>query len=491
GDDNYPAAHHAENKGSAHVRDAYIHNLADRADLHLDVRRGEKAIVYLNGEYWGVYDLREIPDDHDYTDYYYGQGEYDIQYILTWGNTWVEYGGPQAMTQWNQLYNYIISPANNLADPTKYKYVTDRYDVTSLVDYVLVNAFTVCSDWLNYNTGWWRGLNPSGTHQKWGYILWDNDATFGHYINYTGIPNTSPSAKICDPESLTNWSDPEGHIKVLKRLRTNPDFNQYYLSRQADLLKTVFSCDTMLQDLDRVVATIEPEMQRHADRWSGTYAEWQENVEQLRTFISSRCATVRNTFDDCYNLTGPFATVIRTEPAGAGTVQANSLHYKQLPASTWYHGNLVTKLTALPDTSQYQFSHWESHHHSFLPDSTAASTSLKISKADTLTAVFRKKSSSGTSTPAAALSASLSAYPSLLGTDLNVLYTLPEATRVRIRLFNVLGQPVATLHQSGAATPAGDHLQRLSLTGVTLPPGTYFLHVETDYGTAVQKLVKT
>ena len=67
-------------------------------------------------------------------------------------------------------------------DPAVWDNITSKLDVKSLVDYVLVNSITVCSDWLNYNTGWWRGLDSSGTHKKWGYILWDNDATFGFMV---------------------------------------------------------------------------------------------------------------------------------------------------------------------------------------------------------------------------------------------------------------------------------------------------------------------
>ena len=50
------------------------------------------------------------------------------------------------------------------------------------MDYMIANLTCVSSDWLNYNTGWWRGLNDKGTHQKWGYIMWDNDATFDYYL---------------------------------------------------------------------------------------------------------------------------------------------------------------------------------------------------------------------------------------------------------------------------------------------------------------------
>lgn len=487
GDDNYPAAHRPQNEGSAHVRDAYIHNLADEGGLHLDVRRGEKAIVYLNGQYWGVYDLRENPDDHDFTDHYYGQGEYELQYILTWGQTWAEYGGNQAISQWKSLYNYINNNSNNLADPVKYKYVTDRYDVTSLVDYVVVNGFTVCSDWLNYNTGWWRGLNPAGGHQKWGYILWDNDATFGHYINYTGIPNTGPDAKPCDVEGLTGWSDPEGHIKVLNRLRKNPDFNQYYITRQADLLNTTFSCENMLDKLDGIVATIAPEMTRHAERWDGTYQEWEQNVARLRTFIAERCEYLNSGLKTCYNLTGPYPAVVQVEPPGAGSVQVNSLHHKQFPVVTTYYGGIDTKLVALPDTvAKYVFSHWAARKHSFGADSTSATALLKLTQGDTLTAVFKKQTSS-VAPDLGAPQAELMAYPSVFDTDFTVRYVLPGSSEVAIRLFDVAGAEVAHLRSATAA--AGEHVERFTF-GKKLPAGVYFLKLESAYGGATVKMVR-
>lgn len=129
--------------GCAHLRDAYVHNLAKRGGLNLDMRVSEKCVIYLNGQYWGVYDLREIPDDHDYTEYYYNQGKFDIQYVLTWGNTWAEYGGNQALDDWDDLRDYIL--ANNMAVQANYDFVDSQFDVKSLVDYVIVNSVSVCS----------------------------------------------------------------------------------------------------------------------------------------------------------------------------------------------------------------------------------------------------------------------------------------------------------------------------------------------------------
>ncbi|MFZ1693299.1 MAG: lamin tail domain-containing protein, partial [Flavobacteriales bacterium] len=91
----------------AHIRDQYVQALSDVGNLKLDERTYEPGIVYINGQYWGVYDIREKVDDHDFTSHYYGQSEYDVQFIKTWGGTWSEYGGPQAQTDWNALVAYI------------------------------------------------------------------------------------------------------------------------------------------------------------------------------------------------------------------------------------------------------------------------------------------------------------------------------------------------------------------------------------------------
>ena len=64
-----------------------------------------------------------------------------------------------------------------------------------------------------------EGYDPDGGALTWRYILWDNDATFGHYINYTGIPDDSDP---CDPFGL--YVDPNGHVDMVNALLENEDF---------------------------------------------------------------------------------------------------------------------------------------------------------------------------------------------------------------------------------------------------------------------------
>jgi len=182
GDDNYPGI-----DSSSHMRDMFIQTVAAKHGLNVDPRRAERCVVYVNGGFWGVYSIREKPTDHDYTNYYYDQDKFNIYYLMNWGYTWAEYGGQAAFDDWNALHDYAMT--NDMANPEHYQYVADRLDITSLVDYVLVNSYVVCTDWVTWNTAWWKGLSPDGGHKKWGYILWDEDAIFNHYINYTNIPD--------------------------------------------------------------------------------------------------------------------------------------------------------------------------------------------------------------------------------------------------------------------------------------------------------------
>lgn len=205
GDDNYPATQNGFlgpfHEGSTHVRDEFVHQIAQDGGMKVDVRAVERVVVFLNGEYWGVYGLRERPVDHDYVKEYYDHDKDEIQFLSTWGQTEAEYGGYQALYDWLQFREFILN--NDMGVEENYQYVKDNFQVQSLIDYMAVNLNTVAKDWLNYNTGWWRGLNPDGSHKKWGYIIWDMDATYGYYINYTYIPNESPTAEACDIDVIS------------------------------------------------------------------------------------------------------------------------------------------------------------------------------------------------------------------------------------------------------------------------------------------------
>lgn len=378
--DNYPF----EN-GGAHIRDPYVSTITQRGNLYLDARTYEPCVLYVNGQYWGLYDMREKVDDADFTDYYFNSDEKGVQMLKTWGGTWSEYGGAQAQTDWDNLMNYILT--NNMALQSNYNYVDSLYNTKSLVDYFILNSYVVCSDWLNWNTEWWRGINPNANKKKWRYCLWDEDATFGHYINYTGIPDQSAQADPCNPEQLGDMGG-QGHVPILNALINNATFRQYYVSRYADLSNTVFSCTNMQFVLDSLIALSAPEMPAQIARWGGTVAAWQANVLTLKNFIDDRCAAMSQGMIDCYTLTGPYNINFQVDPPNTGKIKVNSIWVPTYPWNAVYYGNIETILNADATAPGYTFDFWELVD-AVVPNITTDSVNTTFTGSQTVIAHFK------------------------------------------------------------------------------------------------------
>ena len=385
--DNYPFSN-----GGAHIRDSYVCELSLLGDLHLDERKTRNCIVYINGQYWGVYEIREKVDDTDYTKYYYDQSAGNVDFLKTWGGTWTEYAaapGFNPQTQWNTFVNFVTT--NNMATPANYDYVLTQFNTMSLIDYFILNGYTVCTDWLNWNTAWWKGTNPNGDAKRWRYALWDNDATFGHYVNYTGVPSTQPTADPCQIEGQGDVGG-QGHIPVLNALFDNPDFFADYIQRYAELSNTIFSCERMIEVLDSMVVVIEPEMTRHTQRWGGDFNSWNNNVQALRDFIQARCSNeIIGGIADCYDVV-PFNVTFQIDGVGNIVVGETQLSPYETPFSGTYFGDLEIDLEAIIDSVVgpcSSFQGWEILSGTgIIADPTAPITTLIVQSDVIIQAVF-------------------------------------------------------------------------------------------------------
>ena len=385
--DNYPFSN-----GGAHIRDSYVCELSLLGDLHVDERKTRSCIVYINGQYWGVYEIREKVDDTDYTDYYFDQPAGNVDFLKTWGGTWTEYAaapGFNPQTQWNTFVNFVTT--NNMATQANYDYVLTQFNTMSLIDYFILNGYTVCTDWLNWNTAWWKGTNPNGDAKRWRYALWDNDATFGHYINYTGVSSTQPTADPCQIENEGNIGG-QGHIPVLNSLFDNPDFFADYIQRYAELSNTIFSCERMIEVLDSMILVIEPEMPRQIQRWGGNINTWNNNVQDIRDFILARCNNeIIGGITDCYDVV-PYNVTFQIDGVGDIIVGETELSPYETPYSGTYFGDLEIDLEAIIDSVVgpcSSFQGWEIISGTgVIADPTAPITTLIVQSDVTVQAIF-------------------------------------------------------------------------------------------------------
>lgn len=490
GDDNYPANGDLNHEGSCHIRDEFVHTLAQKGGMKLDVRVVERVVVFLNGEYWGLYGLRERPADHDYTVEYYDQDKYNLHYLATWGNTWAEYGGAEAFADWTDFRDFVLN--SDMSIEENYEIVKSRFQVKSLCDYMIINLNTVASDWLNYNTGWWRGIDPKGDHKKWGYILWDNDATFDYYINYSGVPNTDPDAQPCDIDEISEYMDDffnnqdvGKHEKIFLKLQEeNDEFRQLYYSRQADLLNTVFSCDNMIATFDSMIATIEPEMPRQIARWGGSMEGWQENVDKMRGFITDRCTLIDDGMVDCFNLTGPYEMILRTEPENVGRIDFNTLKLTDFDYTGEYFGEMPNLIEAKSTDPNFVFDHWDSANDQLItPDSTMNEAKYWMKGPDTLIAVF--KSLSYVYESDFGFSAKL--FPTLVNNAFFVELKSDVAMDFGVSLINLQGSIMQSFEP--IYVQADENIRQQFILNSQIIPGMYIIQIANQQSAAHFKVI--
>ncbi len=380
GSDNYAGGPN----NSTHLRDVFAHTLAEKYNLDMDLRRWKPVLLFVNGRYWGVYDLRETVDN-DYFKFYYNKDKKKVDHLSYWGSLQIRQGSD---TGWNNLYNYIMT--NPMSVQANYDHVKSFLDVKSFIQYFIFNEYLVNHDWLNWNTMWWRGRGTAN-NIKWKYTLWDEDAICGlNNPNYTGVGTTGPTNDPCEPTTLFQ-NDPDiKHTDMLTKLFNSPEFKQTYKDEWIDMLNGPFECQNILNHFDSVVNVLSPEMNRQALRWAGTFADWQANCTAMRAWITQRCAVIGPALDTCLEL-NPVQLKLNVFPANAGNIKLNNVLKVPYVWSKTIQGDTTYTLKATSILGpNWTFDHWESQQvaNTFTPNMTTDSVLFGLYKKDSVIAYF-------------------------------------------------------------------------------------------------------
>jgi hypothetical protein len=374
-------------------RDALAQELSKHM-LH-DTQAYRPAVVFLNGEYWGLHNIRERFDTK-YLARVYGVDEADVDHIG------FPYGGPNAVAEegsaadFNALLGWLS--ANTLTDAAAYAYVTSRVDVANYADYMIANLFAVNRDWPGNNIEWWRVRTPDaspgapyGHDGRWRWLMFDADFAFAGWDNET--PDT-------DMWTWTTQSSGSGRVyesanRLFRKLLENAGFRAALLARYADQLNTAYLPRRTRGLAERFRDAIAPEMPRQIARWpkSGWNMQvWSNNVETMCVWMGQRHGYEWQRMMSRFGLTTSEVCVAVSD-AAAGRVRVNSVTVDGAtlgvadPAAPYpwrgkFFREIPVTLTALPRAG-FLFDRWAE------TGDTAATVTVSLAGASlTRTALF-------------------------------------------------------------------------------------------------------
>jgi len=246
------------------LRDAYMTRIVEGYTA-LDIMAVRFCAVYVNGAYYGLYEIRENADE-TYMAAHHGADPDQVDIIK--GNNIVREGDNR---NYQALLKYVRE--HDLRNPEAYAKVLGWIDEESLMDFVIVQSFYNNAD--SGNKKFWRPRTEDG---QWRWILFDLDwGLFPGTYTWNML-----SGDLLDPAG--HGSDNIFSTLLQVRLLENPDFREAFLQRYAWYLNEVFRPDRMVGILDGMAAEIRSEMPRQIARWGrpGSVEAWEKNVATLR-----------------------------------------------------------------------------------------------------------------------------------------------------------------------------------------------------------------
>ena len=343
------------------LRDAMMQRLF-RPLARTDTQDHAPAVVYVNGEYWGVQNIRE-----HYSRYLlarkYGVNPDALDLVKA-------IAGSEAMeidegddADYKEVLGYVKT--NDLSQAEHMAWVERRMDLENLIDHYACEIYCCNTDWPGNNLGLWRLRTafaphaPYGHDGRWRWLMYDTDHGFGQSsnVNTDMMTQARRSARgVCQPH--------------FDRLLANADFRSRFLNRFADLLNTAFMPARVHRIIDETAALVESEMPRHIARWGrmGSFAAWQTRINSLKTFASGRPAPALTNLVNEFGLGGTARLTVALSN-GLGHVTVNSVTIDAAtpgiadPAAPYpWHGvyfrTVPITLTAQADPG-FTFSHWE------------------------------------------------------------------------------------------------------------------------------------
>ena len=269
----------SQDSTGAMIRDELATSIMDKYGT-VDVQAYKAVVLYINGDYRGVYFLREKVDE-EFVSHHYNVEE-DGTNIVRIDNV-VSAGTSR---DYNNLKNYISS--HDMSTDEAYEYVSTKLDIDNMIDFLIGEIFTANNDIVNL-----RYFNNNQVDNgKIKLVFYDFDYAFynteRNYLQW-----------LLNPEGLGEHGY---NNTIIRGLFKNKKFRSRFLERASYNMKKVWTKENIDKEYDYLVNLIEPEMAENQIRWGHTILDWKRELSGLKSFLNNRRKYVLSSFKNYYGL---------------------------------------------------------------------------------------------------------------------------------------------------------------------------------------------
>ena len=368
--------------------DPMLVSLMEGTDV--DYQRSLQVVVFYNGEYFGIHDLRERLN-RSFVETNYGIDSKSINVVKNCSNGeqgcvngWAPSGTNGASSsEFSQLTNSITSGNFAGENNQSYAQIKEKMNVSSFAQYMVAEMYIHNGDWPNNNIRAW-GSPQNGYPFK--FMIFDVDHGYGFTPGIMGFDTESQnmfqwvlgSATMNQggqqqpggqqPGGMGNWDiggmggwSSGGNTTIgnmLKKLLENPDFKRLFINQGCILLNDYLTYEKVQKAVQNQLNMLpSSEQSRDQQRWPRNQAKynWSPSGADILRFAQNRTQTFRQEMANYFGLSGEANVSINV--SGSGSVLVEGM---KLPSSN-YQGKFFTgmemEITAVPSNGSV-FSNW-------------------------------------------------------------------------------------------------------------------------------------
>ena len=339
--------------GSLKFHEGYLSALV--ADRAIATAKSIPCVVFLDGEYYGMYTILEKFTEQ-YVEEHYGIDRDNVAIVKKGA---LEEGIASDLTAYNTFINYVTG--NDMSKAANYQKACSYMDMQSFIDYVCFQIYCGNEDWsLKQNFAAFRAreVDPTNPYAdgKWRFMLYDLDFCIGIWnrYDYTFSYDTDTFTAQMPFAGNGPLSNP-----LFASLLKNPIFQKQFVTTFFDMANTNFAPENaipLLYETANVYAEgIENYYRRFGDGVA-TKADYLACIDNFAVYFERRFEYIVGYMEEHLELSGQRATL--TVDCNGGSVELNTIHLENETLEAVY--TVDYQLTATAKAPQgYTFVGWE------------------------------------------------------------------------------------------------------------------------------------
>ena len=321
-----------------YIRDRLASSLSK--GLGVDYQKARPCVVYYNGEYFGIHNIRERSTE------YYFETNYDLNPesidLLKADNSATK--GSSA--GYIEMISFLET--NNVQDSLIYNQLQEMMDVDNFINYMQIELFANNRDWPGNNLKKWRSNAPL---TKWKWFLYDLDWGFG--CNFSSLTNNI--FEFATTENGESWPNGPEHTFLLRTLLTNEKFKAAFINRFPVLISTYYSSETITKKIDALMNEIASEIPKDQERWNLSASKMERELETIYNFAKTRPSVILEEMQEFFELGKTTSVTLST--SGNGSIAVHGLVIPKSSLTVPFFENFPVLVEAVPSSNSV-FSAW-------------------------------------------------------------------------------------------------------------------------------------